>query len=81
MNKRRRAYKKYDWHNHCMQLMSDQLKEFVVKANSCAIEIAILYGKDAIGWKSEELVLQAGLWRIVAPVAVPYRKGKENDKS
>lgn len=81
MNKRRRAYKKYDWHNHCMQLISDQLKRSIIKRNADAIDIAILYGRNALGWKKTDMVLTAGLYRITVTVPTPYRKGGNNDKN
>lgn len=74
MNKRRRAYKKYDWQKHCMYLLSKQLTTAEFMQIAKAIDIAILYGEDAIGWKESKLELSAGLWRITVPIREPYRK-------
>lgn len=74
MNKRRRAYKKYDWQKHCMHLLAKQFTTARFMRIADAIDIAILYGEDALGWKESKLELSAGLWRITVPIQEPYRK-------
>lgn len=77
MNKRRRAYKKYDWQGHCMKLLSNQLEIASFRRMVKAMDIAIMYGEDALGWKESELVIKAGMWSIAVPVQEPYRKETE----
>lgn len=77
MNKRRRAYKKYDWQKHCMHLLARQLTTAQFMRIAKAMDIAIMYGEDALGWKESELVIKAGLWSIKVPVQEPYRKETE----
>jgi len=45
MNKRRRAYKKYDWKAHQNELFIKRFKMAVFLAYSKAIDHAFLYGK------------------------------------
>ncbi len=74
MNKRRRAYKRYDWQSHCMQLLSDRFYKDFIRRRCEAIDIAVLYGKDALGWKEDEIVLKAGIYTVTVPIHNPYRK-------
>ena len=48
MNKRRRAYKKYDWREHCMQLLSIQLEKAVNEQIAKSLDMCILYGVQAV---------------------------------
>ena len=74
MKKRRRAYKKYDWREHCMQLLSDQLNKAINEQVLKSIDMCILYGVTAVGYRKTETTLKAGLWKITVPINEPYLK-------
>ena len=44
MKKRRRAYKKYDWREHCMKLLSIQLNNAINEQIAKSLDMCILYG-------------------------------------
>lgn len=46
MNKRRRAYKKYDWKAHQWQIIKRGVTMMMVKAMAQRIDEAILYGSE-----------------------------------
>lgn len=64
MNKRRRAYKKYDWTGHSLQLMQRQLDKHVMQREVDTFHLAVLYGVENVKFKYEAVTLKAGLWKI-----------------
>lgn len=75
MKKRRRAYKKYDWRQHTMDLINKQLLAAVIKSRTKYIELAILYGVGKIEIRNEPVTLKAGLWKFDIDINVPYLEG------
>lgn len=74
MKKRRRAYKAYAWRKHCLDLMTAQLDQLAAKKIGKAIDIAILYGDKAVGWKESESVIKAGPYEYTVTLSEPYKK-------
>lgn len=75
MNKRRRAYKKYDWQKHSISLIDRQLNEALGNAIGRFIDLATLYGTDQIEFRNETVTLKAGLWKFEPVIKMPYLKG------
>lgn len=74
MKKRRRAYKKYDWRQHTMRLISKQLLTAVIKSRTKYIDLVVLYGMNRVEFREETVTLKAGLWEIDVEINVPYLK-------
>lgn len=74
MKKRRRAYKKYDWRQHTMHLISKQLLTAVIKSRTKYIELVFLYGMNRVESRKETVTLKAGLWEFDVEIKVPYLK-------
>ena len=72
MKKRRRAYKKYDWRQHCMKLLSDQLNKAINEQVAKSLDMCILYGVQAVAYRTTETTLKAGLWKVTVPINEPY---------
>jgi hypothetical protein len=74
MNKRRRAYKKYNWRLHSMHLIDEQLRTALNKSCGKYIDLAILYGMNRVEYREETVTLKAGLWKFDVEIIVPYLK-------
>ena len=72
MNKRRRAYKKYDWQGHSLWLMQKQLEKEEVQRVVDAFDLAVLYGKEHVKFTYEAVTLKAGLWKITLDLPKAY---------
>lgn len=79
MNKRRRAYKKYDWQQHSLDLIGRALDNKIKQYFSIALQITLLYGRDALAYEMDNKeTFKAGLWSFTFPLPKPYRR-KENE--
>lgn len=76
MNKRRRAYKQYDWQGHSLQLMQRQLDRYVMQREVDAFHLATLYGVQNVKFKPEPVTLKAGLWKITLDLPKAYVEGR-----
>ena len=78
MNKRRRAYKKYDWQSHSLNLIGNMLDHKIKEFLSVALQITMIYGRDRLAYDmGNEETFTAGLWTFTAPLPKPYlRKEK-----
>lgn len=74
MNKRRRAYKKYNWRLHSMYLIDEQLRTALNKSYGKYIDLVILYGMNRVKFRKETVTLKAGLWKFDVEINVQYLK-------
>ena len=72
--KRRRAYKRYDWQRHSLELLNVQLRNIMMKSAVNAIDLAILYGADRVMFEESIVTIKAGLWKIQIPVRRAFLK-------
>ena len=73
MNKRRRAYKKYDWQSHSLDLIGKMLDHKIKEFTCMAIDITLLYGRECLAYDMEnEETFKAGLWAFTVPLPKPY---------
>ena len=73
MKKRRRAYKKYDWQQHSLDLIGKMLEDKIKEYTSVALQITLLYGRNALAYKMEHMeTFKAGLWKFSFPLPKPY---------
>lgn len=75
MNKRRRAYKQYDWTGHSLQLMQRQLEKHKMQRMVDAFDLAFLYGAKNVKFTHEAVTLKAGLWKITLDLPKAYVEG------
>ncbi len=76
MNKRRRAYKKYDWQGHSLQLMHRQLEKHRMQRMVDSFDLALLYGIEHVKFAQEPVTLKAGLWKITLDLPKAYVEGR-----
>jgi len=73
MNKRRRAYKKYDWQGHSLDLIGKAMDRKIKEFLSVALQITLIYGRDRLAYDMDnEETFTAGLWTFTAPLPKPY---------
>lgn len=78
MNKRRRAYKKYDWQSHSLDLIGKAMDRKIKEFTCMAIDITILYGRKCLAYDmGNEETFTAGLWTFTAPLPKPYLRKEE----
>ena len=80
MNKRRRAYKKYDWMAHSIELIDKQFKREMADRCGKYIDLVILYGKKNIEQSYEDVTLKAGLFKFTVSMPAFARKKVLSDK-
>lgn len=74
MNKRRRAYKKYNWMAHSIELIDKQFKKEMSERGNKYIDLVVLYGKKNIEQSHEDVTLKAGLFKFTVSMPVFARK-------
>ena len=57
-----------------MKLLSDQLNKAINEQVLKSIDMCILYGVTAVGYRETETTLKAGLWKVTVPINEPYLK-------
>lgn len=73
MNKRRRAYKKYDWQGHSLDMIEKAMYRKISEFMSVALRITLIYGRDRLAYDMDnEETFKAGLWTFVVPLPKPY---------
>lgn len=78
MNKRRRAYKKYDWQGHSIDLIGKAIDRKIKEFMSVALQITLIYGRDRLAYDMDnEETFTAGLWAVTAPLPKPYLRKSE----
>ncbi|MBR3346297.1 MAG: hypothetical protein IKG37_04395 [Solobacterium sp.] len=82
MKKRRRAYKKYNWQGHSLDLIGKMLDHKIKEFFSDAMLIAMIFGNDCLAYDLDnEETFKAGLWTFTVPLPKPYvREEDESDK-
>ncbi len=78
MNKRRRAYKKYDWQGHSLWLMQRQFEKEKTQRMVDALDLAFLCGAKNVKFTHEAVTLKAGLWKITLDLPKAYVEGEKN---
>ena len=55
-----------------MKLLSDQLNKAINEQVLKSIDMCILYGVQAVAYRTIETTLKAGLWKVTVPINEPY---------
>ena len=78
MKKRRRAYKKYNWQSHSLDLIGKAMDRKIKEFLSVALQITLIYGRDRLAYDMDnEETFTAGLWAFTVPLPKPYLRKEE----